>query len=71
VALPLAIEETDTHVCKLWFAVDGQERTAKLKGAVEGEEREKLWNELREFIIVEGKEEGDDDDDERKKRNRH
>ena len=69
VALPLAEEETDTHVCKLWFAVDGQERTAKLKGAVEGEEREKLWNELKEFIIVEGKEEGDDedDDDEKKK----
>jgi hypothetical protein len=67
VALPLAEEETDTHVCKLWFASDGQERTAKLKGAVEGEEREKLWNELKEFIIVEGKEEGDDDDDEKKK----
>jgi len=63
VALPLAEEETDTHVCKLWFAMDGQERSAKLKGAVEGEEREKLWKELKEFIIVEGKEEGDEDDE--------
>ncbi|KAK1743987.1 hypothetical protein QTG54_005584 [Skeletonema marinoi] len=66
VALPLAEEETDTHVCKLWFAVDGQERTAKLTGAVEGEEREKLWTELKEFIIVEGKEEGDEDDEKKK-----
>ena len=62
-ALPLANEDTDTHVCKLWFAVDGMEHDAKLKGAVEGKARDELWNELREFIIVEGKEEGDDDDD--------
>ena len=52
----------------MWFAVDGQERTAKLKGAVEGEEREKLWNELKEFISVEGKEDGDDEDDDEKKK---
>mmetsp|Transcript_27705 Transcript_27705/g.56551 ORF Transcript_27705/g.56551 Transcript_27705/m.56551 type:complete len:161 (-) Transcript_27705:145-627(-) len=62
-AFPLA-EESDTHVCKLWYALDGQERSAKLKGAVEGEERDKLWEELKEFIIEEGKEEGDDDEGE-------
>jgi hypothetical protein len=28
---------------------------------VEGQEREELWNELKAFVIVEGKEEGDDD----------
>lgn len=60
-ALPL--EEGDTHVSKLWFASDGQERSAKLDGAPEGEEREKLWKELQQFIIVEGKEEGDDEND--------
>lgn len=61
-AFPL--DEGDTHVVNLWFASDNQERSAKLKGAVEGEEREKLWNELKQFIIVEGKEEGDDDEKE-------
>lgn len=48
---------------KLWFALDGEERSAKLEGAVEGDERDALWAELNEFIIEEGKEEGDDDDD--------
>lgn len=60
VALPL--DDGDTHVCKLWFGADGQEHSAKLKGAVEGEARDKLWAELREFIIHEGREEGDEDD---------
>lgn len=52
----------DTHVCKLWFASDGKERSAKLTNALEGEERERLWQELKEFVIMEGKEVGDDDD---------
>jgi hypothetical protein len=55
--------QKDTHIVKLWFASDDTERSAKLHGALEGEERERLWNELKEYIIVEGKEEGDDDDD--------
>jgi hypothetical protein len=53
--------EGDTHVMHLWYASDNQERPAKLAGAVEGQEREELWNELKAFVIVEGKEEGDDD----------
>jgi hypothetical protein len=60
-ALPL--EDGDTHVANVWFAGDNSTRSAKLDHAVEGDEREKLWTELREFIIVEGREEGDDDDD--------
>ena len=60
-AFPL--EEGDTHVVNLWYASDNQERSAKLDGAKEREERQKLWDELKQFIIVEGKEEGDDDDD--------
>ena len=63
--LPLSDEENnekDTHVVQLWFASDNQERSAKLDGAVEGDEREKLWQELKEFIVVEGKETGDDDE---------
>lgn len=58
-ALPI-VEEGDTHICKLWFSSDNQERSAKLEGALEGEERDKLWEELKQFIIVEGKEPGDE-----------
>lgn len=63
-AMPL--DDGDTHVIKLWYASDDTERSAKLKGAVEGEAREKLWTELKQFLIEEGKEEGDDDDDDEK-----
>ena len=58
-AMPLPDDET--HICTLWFAGDDTEMSAKLDGAVEGEERQKLWTELKSFIIVEGKESGDDD----------
>lgn len=61
-ALPLALEH-DTHVSTVWFAKDNKEVSAKLNGAVEGEERDILWEELKQFIIVEGKEEGDDEAD--------
>ena len=58
----LPVDDGDTHIIKLWYESDNTERSAKLKGAVEGEERDKLWEELKEFLIEEGKEEGDDDD---------
>ena len=61
-ALPLDETVGDTHVVKLWFARDNREVSAKLIGAVEGEERQALWEELKQFIVVEGKEEGDDED---------
>jgi len=60
----LSLDEADTHVVKLWFAKDNKEVSAKLKGAVEGDERDKLWEELKQFIVVEGKEEGDDAEEE-------
>jgi hypothetical protein len=60
-AFPL--EEDDTHVCRLWFAVDSVERSSKLKGALEGEERDALWRDLNGFIIEVGKEDGDDVDE--------
>jgi hypothetical protein len=62
-AMPLADPDTDTHICKLWFQRDNVETTAKLDGAVEGQERDKLWEELKSFIVVEGKEKGDEDSD--------
>jgi len=61
-ALPL--DEGDTHVVNIWFASTGKEQSAKLHGAVEGREREELWESLKSFIIVQGKEEGDDDENE-------
>lgn len=51
----------DTHICKLWFHNEPtEEKSAKLKNAVEGVERQKLWDELKEFIITDGKD-GDSD----------
>jgi hypothetical protein len=50
-ALPLP--DGDTHVSTLWFMEDGEERPAVLKGAVIGEEREVLWEELRSFLTTE------------------
>lgn len=48
----LAIPESDTHVCKLWYCSDGKERNAKLEGAVEGAERDALWNQHKELLQV-------------------
>jgi hypothetical protein len=59
-ALPLP--DGESHICTIWFAKGNMERSSKLDGAVEGKEREQLWNELKSFIVVEGKESGDDDD---------
>ncbi|ETV84319.1 hypothetical protein H257_03562 [Aphanomyces astaci] len=40
----------DTHVVALWFSSTNEEKSAKLHGAVEGDEREKLWSELKELL---------------------
>ena len=60
-AMPLP--EGDTHIVQVWFLSDNQERSAKLDGAVEGDERIVLWEELKQFLIEEGKEPGDEDDE--------
>lgn len=62
VTIPATSE--DTHIVQLWFASSNEERSAKLDGALEGEKRDLLWDELRQFVVLEGKEEGDDDDNE-------
>jgi len=46
--LPLP-ENGDTHVINLWFMNDNEERSAKLIGALQGDEREKMWNDLKEL----------------------
>lgn len=53
---------TNSYVCKLWYSSDNKVHSAKLHGAVEGIERQQLWDELKQFIIVQGKEKGDDDE---------
>ena len=59
---PETDEPTDTHVCALWYAGDDVEVSAKLEGALEGDDRDNLWNELKEFLVEEGKEPGDEDE---------
>ena len=70
-ALPLDESIGDTHVVKLWFARDNREVSAKLTGALEGEARQALWDELKQFVVVEGKEVGDDDDNENAGHEKH
>lgn len=47
-AMPL--QDGETHISNLWFAKEDDTKSAKLDGAVEGEEREQLWNELKQLL---------------------
>ena len=49
-AMPL--KEGDTHIAKLWFMSSGEERSAKLKGALDGAERDKLWGSQKETLAA-------------------
>ncbi|KAK8795067.1 hypothetical protein WA588_003918 [Blastocystis sp. NMH] len=40
------------HVESLWFSSTGKERSAKVDGCLEGEEREKWWNEMKEILSI-------------------
>lgn len=59
--LPIDESEGDTYVIKLWYASDGKERSAKLKDALEGKERDDLWAELNKFLVVDSNGEENDD----------
>ena len=50
-ALPLPAG--DTHVCRVWMSADGKEYSAKLKGGVDGAQRDALWEELKAFTPLE------------------
>jgi len=41
----------DEYVIRLWFASNNRECSAKLKDALVGEERERLWESLKEFLV--------------------
>ena len=67
---PTSIEEEEQqqqqqkpYICKLWYATSPDEKiSSKLHGAVEGDDRDNLWTELKKFLVEEGKEPGDDDE---------
>lgn len=43
------LEESETHVVRLWYCGEDEEISALLEGAPQpGEEHQKLWDELRE-----------------------
>ena len=50
-ALPLAKEE-DGFIDLFWFAAEQKEVSAKLEGALEGEEREELWSAQKETLAA-------------------
>jgi hypothetical protein len=39
----------DTHICALWYSSDQKIHSSKLHGAVEGNKRQQLWDELKAF----------------------
>ena len=48
-----------SHVSNLWFSSDGEEHSSLLVGALLGEERERFWEEQRQFLDNDGDEEGE------------
>ena len=59
----LPVPEGDTHICRIWLAEDGKEYSAKLRGALEGAERDALWEELKTFLPPAGSAPAPDDAD--------
>lgn len=56
----MTLPPEDDHVHMIWYAGEASTSSAKLDGAVEGEEREKLWNELKQLLVEEEKEQEQD-----------
>jgi len=50
-------ERGNGEVEKFWFLSDGKEHSAKLKGSLLGEERDKFWAEKKEFLTATEEEE--------------
>ena len=48
----------DGEVYKLWYMVSSEEKSAKLKGSLVGEERQKYWDEQKLFYISDEPDEG-------------
>jgi len=48
--LPLPEDGSGTHIVNLWFMNGDKTETAKLQDALEGEERQTLWDEMKSFM---------------------
>jgi len=48
--LPLPEDGSGTHIVQLWFMIGDKTENSKLEGALEGEERQKLWDEMKSFM---------------------
>mmetsp|Transcript_35074 Transcript_35074/g.68750 ORF Transcript_35074/g.68750 Transcript_35074/m.68750 type:complete len:147 (+) Transcript_35074:171-611(+) len=48
----LPLPEGETHVEKVWFMKEGEERPAALEGALQGAEREELWNSQKQTLAA-------------------
>ena len=66
---PINLKESQTLPCpndkevyKLWFSSDKEEKSAKLTGSLEGEERLKYWDDLKAFWSAEDEATKDEDD---------
>ena len=46
----LPLDGDGTHIVNLWFMNGDKTESAKLKGAVEGSERQDLWDEMKSFM---------------------
>jgi len=57
---PDGTDKGNAEVHSLWYMSDGEEHSAKLDGSLEGEERQKYWDEQKAFYIVDEAEEEDD-----------
>ena len=44
------LRSDNPHCAQVWYAAENEEVSAKLTGALEGEEREKLWQGQKEVL---------------------
>ena len=42
----------DQHIDRFWYSSTQEEKSAKVEGCLEGEAREKWWNEMKEILSL-------------------
>mmetsp|Transcript_33605 Transcript_33605/g.82630 ORF Transcript_33605/g.82630 Transcript_33605/m.82630 type:complete len:156 (-) Transcript_33605:596-1063(-) len=48
----LPLPEGETHIEKVWFCKGNEEKSAVLQGALQGKEREELWNSQKQVLAA-------------------
>ena len=48
--LPLSEADAGGHIVNIWFMNGNRTQSAKLEGALEGDERQTLWDEMKSFM---------------------